>query len=150
MLSHLSGVISKFNEGSSSNLNLVSEINSIFKGSDSVVEDYSSSTEVLLLGSSDLLDKFKMLLVLDELVRSGSKFSVSLTLLNIASIELSSGSLQNSASIRDFSLTESDFVITFSLLSLVEIIMGNLFLVYSILELVKESKNSFEWVTSLN
>lgn len=90
-----------------------------------------------------------MLSVLDQTVFGGSEGSLGFALLEGASSELGLGGLEGGGGISNFLLSESEFSDAFDLLSLVDIVVGDLFLINGVFESVQNTLDGVEGASDL-
>jgi len=90
-----------------------------------------------------------VLSVLDETVLSSGQGGLGLSLLEGAGSELSLGGLKGSSGVRDFLLSEGELSSAFGLLSLVDIVVCDLFLVDGGLESVQNTLDGVEGTSDL-
>lgn len=147
LLHHLTSVVGELDERSISLQQLVSEVFAVLDGSEGVVRDNGGSRVVFLFDSSDFLDQLEVLFGLDQLVAGGSQLSLGLSSLGGASVQGAGGSLQGLGGIGDFASSEADFIVALFLLSAVKVVVGELFLVDGILEVVQHSGDGVEGVS---
>jgi hypothetical protein len=149
VLDHLPGVVGKLGERGFSGEQLLGEVFAVLDAIDGLVEDDGGSGEVLLFDSSDLLKELDVLSEHDKLILGDSEFGRGFPLLDIAVIQLLSSDGQGFGGIRNLANSESDFGVALSLLSGVEVVVGELFSVNSGLEVIEHLGDCVQGVPGL-
>jgi len=143
-LSELDGVsnevgrdLTELDEGSI-NGDVSTEVKSIIDGVDGIVEGDVSLVEVGGLLSSDVIDQVEVLFGLGEGISVSVELRVRLVSLQVTGLQLTIGGSQGDGGVLDFNGSVGEFSITLTLLSSIDVIVVNLFLVYGVLELLKD------------
>lgn len=148
VLGEFSGDLGDFDEGVSG-LESGAEIDGIIDGVDGIVEGDGGLVELDGLESSDFVDDVQVLSVLDQTVLSGGQSGLGFSLLEGAGSQLSLGGLEGGGGVLHFLLSEAEFSDAFDSLSLVDVVVLDLFLVDSGLESIQNTLDGVEWASSL-
>lgn len=148
MLGEFSGDLGDFDEGVSG-LESGAEIDGIIDGVNGVIESDGGLVELDGFESSDFVDDVQVLSVLDQTVLGGGQSGLGFSLLEGAGSQLSLGGLEGGGGVRHFLLSEAELSDAFDFLSLVDVVVLDLFIVDSGLESIQNTLDGVERASSL-
>jgi hypothetical protein len=120
------------------------DIDGVIDSVDGVVEGNGGLVELDGFQSSDFVDDVQVLSVLDQAILGGGEGGLGFSLLEGAGSQLRLGGLEGTSGVLDFLLSESELSDAFDLLSLIDVVVLDLFLIDGGLESIQNTLHGVE------